>query len=323
MTTSTSNTRLRAALACLGLCLTLATPAAKAWNAEPTEVTFTNDLNVELKAQIFMPTDSAPVTGRPAVVMMHGCSGIYYTNYQGVDVIGSQFREWADTLTANGVVVMLVDSLTTRGLGSQCGNGAGVGLSEISDRPYDALAARRFLVDANLLQVDASRIGLMGWSHGGSTVLATLATRKPVQSSEDSPLATGSPFRVGIAYYPGGGLSDSRCTKYKADGSVQTTSCYGGLSTSVWDSYAPLYVYHGAADQTTSPGMVSTRITRAQASVGGNTVALTLYTGAGHSFDEPGVGGGACTSTAVTPNQCAKLSADASVLANLLSWLMP
>lgn len=296
-----------------------AAASAQAWSAQPTAVSFANASGLMLSGQVFTPTGAAPAVGRPAVVMLHGCAGLYYTNAQGQVSISSIYREWADRLTAAGYVALLVDSFGPRNAGNQCGNGAGTGVSEIFDRPADALAGRNFLA-AGGYGVNAARIGLLGWSHGASTVLSTLATRKPVEYTVDNPLAAGAPFRVGVAFYPGGGLSDSRCYQKRNDGST-TTSCWNGIALSVWDSYTPLAIHHGTADTTTLLSYVSTRVTRAQASAGGASVALTTYTDAVHSFDDPNTGGGACVSAASTPNPCAKLAGDTAAMATFATWL--
>lgn len=302
------NTRIRRAIAACGLALAAA--PALAWNAQPTPVNFLNEEGLNLSAQLFVPVAPAVNGSYPAVVMLHGCSGAY--NDSGG--ISNIYREWADRLTAAGYVALLVDSFTPRNTPDQCGNGAGVGVSEIFDRPKDAVAAYQYLTTANL-GVAAARVGLLGWSHGGSTVMSTLATTDPVNTTSASALATGSPFRVGVAFYPGGGLSDSRCGTYNG----APKSCWKGLSTSVWDSYAPLFIHHGTADTTTSLSNVQTRVTKAQSQAGGASVSLTAYTDAQHKFDDPGTGGGACTAT--TPNACAKQAADPVAMAAFQQYL--
>ena len=294
-----------------------ASTASMAWTITPTTVYFTNANGQQLSGHLFKPATATPVGGRPAVVMLHGCSGVFYVNPQGVASISSIYREWADRLAAAGYVALLVDSLSQRGLGSQCGNGPGVGLSEIFDRPADAVAGRNYLVGAGL-SVKADRIGLLGWSNGGSTVLATLATKKPVTYTVDSPLAVGAPFRVGVAFYPGAGLSDPKCYQVRPNGTT-TTSCWNGLDQTVWDSYAPLAIHQGTADTTTLPAYVNQRVGPAWASAGGAQISVSLYGAAVHSFDDPNTGGGVCDAT--KPNACAKATADAATMASFAKWL--
>jgi dienelactone hydrolase len=247
--------------------------------------------------------------------MLHGCAGVF--NADGN--ISSIYREWADRLMANGTTALLVDSFTPRSAGNQCNNGAGVGVSEVFDRPQDAVAGAAYLA-SGAVGVNAARIGVMGWSHGASTVMGTLATKDPVSYNSTNPQAAGTPFRVGVAFYAGGGLSDSRCGT-TSDGKLK--GCWKSLTDSRWDTYAPLYFHHGDADTTTTLAKVVSRVSQAQSLPGGASLNLTTYPGAEHSFDDAGVGGGACdtANAANTPNACAKQAADAAALTALLSNL--
>lgn len=284
---------------------------AFAWNSQPTEVTFQNTDGLTLQGRLFVPDNSSAAL--PAVIMLHGCKGVYNADGE----IKTLYREWADRLTAAGYVALLVDSFTPRGVGVQCSNGAGVGVSEIFDRPKDVVAARNYL--ASLPQtVNAAKIGVLGWSHGASTVVSALATTQPTDTNSANPNAAGAPIKVGIAFYAGCGLADSQCG---SQNNGNPASCWGGLSQSKWDSYAPLHFFHGNADTTTKLEYCNTRISRATLSTGGSVLSLTAYDQAVHSFDEPDVGGGVCVNSATTPNQCAKQHADAAALSALNQYL--
>lgn len=304
----------------LALALSLSAPlAAQAWNSPPTAVAFANASGLMLSGHLFSPAGSAPQAGRPAVVMLHGCAGVFNSGGN----ISSIYREWADRLTAAGYTALLVDSFTPRSATNQCGNGAGVGVSEIFDRPQDAVAAAQYLSANRIaLGINPARVGLLGWSHGASTVMSTLATTDPVNYSSASTLAAGSPFRVGVAFYPGAGLADPRCG-YTSDNKIK--GCWKSLSDSRWDSYVPIVFHHGDADTTTDLAKVVTRVGKAQSLAGGASLSLTTYAGAVHSFDDPNVGGGSCDAAqpANTPDACAKQAADAAVMGTLAQQLAP
>ncbi len=100
--------------------------AAQAWNSQATSVSFANASGLMLSGHLFTPSTPAPQAGRPAVVMLHGCAGVF----NDAGNISSIYREWADRLTAAGYAALLVDSFGSRAAGNQCGNGAGVGVSE-------------------------------------------------------------------------------------------------------------------------------------------------------------------------------------------------
>jgi dienelactone hydrolase len=118
----------------------------------------------------------------PAVVMMHDCSGL------GPRSSGAPGR-WANELRAQGYVVILPDSFSTRGYPNGICTDASKGRSKVRPvvRARDARAARAFL--QTLSYVDGERIGLMGGSHGGFTTLVTLS--RP-----------GSGFAAAVALYP-------------------------------------------------------------------------------------------------------------------------
>src|SRR5262249_56845655 len=66
-----------------------------------------------LKAVVFRPDGDGPF---PAVVAVHGCSGLFDTN----GAVRERYQDWGDHLAAAGFVVLYADSFTGRGLKSQC-----------------------------------------------------------------------------------------------------------------------------------------------------------------------------------------------------------
>jgi dienelactone hydrolase len=114
----------------------------------------------------------------PAVVMLHGCSGIS----------PKRDRRWAERLAGWGYVALQVDSFRPRGLSSVCTWSGREATDIIQQRVTDAYDAKRYL--AGMPFVDRSRIAVMGWSHGGITTLQTLYQE------------TDNPFRVAVAFYP-------------------------------------------------------------------------------------------------------------------------
>jgi carboxymethylenebutenolidase len=128
----------------------------------------------------------------------------------------------------------------------------------VTVRPFDAYGALAFL--RSLPAVDPERIGLQGWSNGGSATLAAMAPDAPGLPASDP--AQG--FRAALAFYPACGLKDHFAeTRYRA--------------------YAPLRVYIGTADEEVSPQRCRALLTDAAGDVG-----IHFYDEATHDFDDPG-----------------------------------
>ncbi|MFY8113563.1 MAG: dienelactone hydrolase family protein [Rhabdaerophilum sp.] len=138
---------------------------------------------VMLKALMLKPAGAGPF---PAVIALHGCGGL---GSRG-EVMSARHRDWGDRLQAAGFVVVFPESFASRGLGSQCN----VRDRDVrsKDRAYDAFATAEWL--AARPDIQRSRIGLLGWSNGGTTVLS---------AARDIRRPKGVDFKTAIAFYPG------------------------------------------------------------------------------------------------------------------------
>jgi dienelactone hydrolase len=200
----------------------------------------------EIPIRVSRPEGAGPF---PAVVIMHDCSGL------GPASSGAPAR-WTKELVGRGYVVIVPDSFTTRGYPSGVCTEASRSRGDVSPAhrvtdAYMALAHARALAD-----VDGSRVGIMGGSHGGSTVLETVAT-----SSANQALAReGAGFVAAVALYP-------RCQPY----------AWG------YTPIAPLLILIGEKDDWTPAEQCRTLVEGARAS--GQPVTLKIYPGAHHSFD--------------------------------------
>lgn len=132
---------------------------------------------------------------RPAVVALHGCGGLHAKDGR----LSSRYTETAARLHAAGYAVLLPDSFGSRGVASICGiryRDREAGLT-VAQRVQDARAALAWA--AAQPGVDVQRIGVLGWSNGGTTALNLLEQRQAHPAAGDPPLA-------GVAvFYPGCG----------------------------------------------------------------------------------------------------------------------
>ena len=115
----------------------------------------------------------------PAVVVLHGCSGI-----------SSHSAHIADKLGSWGYVALAVDSLGPRGIVGQCSGGL------FEDQATDAYAALRYLSQLDF--VDPARVAVLGQSMGGAAALYAVDRTLVAQYFNER-------FRAAIAYYPGHG----------------------------------------------------------------------------------------------------------------------
>jgi dienelactone hydrolase len=144
--------------------------------------------SVQLKGWWYPVKTTSPA---PAIVLLHGCSGMLDRRGQP----GERMRDYRAFLNGQGFHVLMVDSLTPRGEKEICTQRTGTRRITQANRRPDALAALQWL--AQQPGVDAKRLGLMGWSNGGSTVLsATNRKHRDVVSAPQAPA-------FAVAFYPG------------------------------------------------------------------------------------------------------------------------
>ncbi len=128
---------------------------------------------------------------RPALVLLHGCGGAFGRGLQ----LAERYTELASRLADMGVQALVLDSLTPRGERELCTQRNGQRKVTQLQRRRDALGALQWL--AAQPGVDGSRLGVLGWSNGGSTVLAAtnLAHDEVARAAVKPSLA--------VAFYPG------------------------------------------------------------------------------------------------------------------------
>ncbi len=177
----------------------------------------------------------------PAVVLVHGSGGL-----------SGYIDAWVERLGAMGVATFVFDSYTPRELTSVTNDHALFGSLAMAVDAFRALA-----VVAKHPRIDPSRIGIMGFSFGGQTALATAMKRfSSVYGS------AGSSYALYIAFYP-------LCiTSYLHDDDVASR---------------PIRIFHGAADDLAPASACRDYVQRLQKA--GKDATLTEYAGAHHVFD--------------------------------------
>jgi dienelactone hydrolase len=207
-------------------------PALKEFQGEP----------VQLSALMFKPAGPGPF---PAIVMLHGCSGMFSAS--GYPTASYRYR--AELFAQNGYVAVLTDSFNPRGHWSICDLQKRP-ILESRERAEDAYATREWLAAQPFVRKD--RIGLIGWSNGAGGTLWGMREIQPYRG-----------FRSAVAFYPGCRTLSRAKTPYKP--------------------YAPLLILTGEADDWTpaAPCVELTKTARAQ----GAPMDIVTYPGAHHAFD--------------------------------------
>jgi len=205
--------------------------------AQPRHVIIPERGGINLQAKLFLPTGGAKTA--PGIVALHGCGGPLPRRDDG----------WAQLLSTQGHAVLLPDSFASRGLKPECRQSTH-GADAYGPRRADALAAAAWL--AAQPDTPPGGILLLGWSDGGTTVLASIAA---------APDLAPHLLRGAIAFYP---------------------ACTRTVKLPHWQPTVPLLILMGAADDWTPPAPC-----QALAAANPKKIQITLFPGAYHDFDVP------------------------------------
>jgi len=212
-----------------------------------------------------------------AVVVLHDCSGL------GARSSGSPMR-WATLLAGQGYVAIIPDSFSTRGFPEGVCTAPDPEPDEVFprlrrvapiQRAFDAYAALAYL--RSLPFVDGAHVGVIGGSHGRSSLLAAMVT----PASNWAPLVEERRhgFAAGVALYPGWAGQYGAWSAMHEFGDHGAVTAYSG----VYQPIAPLLILVGERDDWTPAKPCEELAQRAQAA--GYPVAIKVYSGAKHSFD--------------------------------------
>jgi carboxymethylenebutenolidase len=233
----------------------------------PERVTFPSaDRHTTLVGYVFKP--DAPRGARvPAVVMMHGRAGPYSSRAKGLydaSTLSKRHQAWGRLWAAQGYVAIMVDGFGPRGYPQGFPRfsykSRPEDLNEVAVRPLDAYGALAYLRARP--DVAADRVGLIGWSNGGSAGLSTLSVDAP-GIAHPTP---GTGFRAALIFYAACGLK-------------------GEFDEKGYRPYAPVQVFHGTGDEEVSASRCVALVERSRAQ--GGDISITLYDGATHGFDDP------------------------------------
>jgi dienelactone hydrolase len=235
-----------------------------------------------LTGVLYRPRDDGPFA---AIVLMHGCGGLRDKSGR----LAARHADWAQRFHGLGYVVLHVDSFTPRGVPELC-TVKNRPVNPNRERVRDAYGALLYL--QSLPFVRADRIGLMGWSHGGSTVLSTVAEQA---RGRPRTLDKGD-FRAAVAFYPG---------------------CRASLQSRTWTTRIPLEILHGEKDDWTPIEPCRALVLRVRTA--GAPVELVTYPNAFHGFDTPNSAVRVRKDVATTPTGTATVGTDPKARADAIT----
>ncbi len=163
------------ALVCLVVSLLLAAPVAAQSIRFPSVAVGNSQAGPEVAAWVQKPAGSGPF---PAIILAHSCAG---TN--------SHTNEWARLLAGWGYLVLVPDSFNPRGTKAVCTT---PNVVTPDMRVADIAGALDYL--ASRPDVIKGKVGLIGHSHGGSTVIRSVQASFGLKQRG---------LAAAVAYYPG------------------------------------------------------------------------------------------------------------------------
>ncbi len=139
-----------------------------------------NKHKVNLPAEVHRVSKDKVVKA-PTVILLHGCAGPSNENFQ----------PWIKSLNSWGYNAVMINSISPRGA------------NQICDRPFMVVTPEQRSVDAYdtakwVIQQEwaTDKLGIIGFSHGGATVLQSVAA-KTIERNFGKQIIT-----AGVAYYP-------------------------------------------------------------------------------------------------------------------------
>lgn len=209
---------------------------------ETVEILTVND--EVMNAYLWLPEDYDANNDYSAVVMVHGCGGAHYRDEPEkwtAQYVSGKYKVWGKLLNEQDIIALMVDSFTHRDVNGDVGGGVCGGdpldrpnkIDPVSVRPADIAYGISWLKSRD--DIDADKIGVLGYSNGGTTALVYANHEALVAQQDDLDLAGKSWFDLPysdefkastiVSLYPGCGLNGySEATNNIFDSSFSTSS---------------------------------------------------------------------------------------------------
>ena len=202
---------------------------------------------IQVNHKIYSPAGEGPF---PVIIAIPGCSGVSLNGPEtdagrpgdeGDKLFRRHYAKMAERLRKDGYLVVLIDYLTAEGVLNTCG-------WEIHPNRVGEYVKESIPFVKTIPIADASKISIIGWSHGGEGVLSWLS------NIDEAPQGV----RAAVTIYPG-------CNTIKP-----------------WISSLPVLLIIGESDDIALPSICNELVESLDSKV---NVKVKSYPGARHGFD--------------------------------------
>jgi|GEM_PF-214952 dienelactone hydrolase len=185
----------------------------------------------------------------PAMLLVHGSRGPQWHHK----------ARYEQRFNDAGIATFTIDSFAPRGIDSTVGRQHRLSLF---NQTFDALSALQWL--RNQPRIDAQRIGIIGWSRGGTVAIDAWRQRSVAEYRRHAGVGDDFGFAAHIAFYP---------------------SC-SGREARIEMSGVPMLMLIGKEDDWT--GVRACREWANAVRAAGHALEAVIYDDAAHAFDYPG-----------------------------------
>jgi dienelactone hydrolase len=259
-----------------------------------------------LKAILFIPASD---TLLPAVVVQHGCGGMWVGNDPASNNMASQFDTWVDSFRVHRMAALFIDSYSARNEDEFCGvvPPTNIPISGEFVRPRDAYEGLMYL-RTQTTRINGNKVALLGFSHGGTSALATMVDSVAVAKASAwsyktyNPTTTHTSGVLAPANYPAAGGFVAAVSYYPGASFFEYFGKPATPSDGKYVPYAPVLVHAAATDplytaqytnnddpnnikQSAYNGLLQKAVRNGSSVANGNQMVLHVYSGAAHSFD--------------------------------------
>lgn len=262
-------------------------------------LSITSSKGGQLNAYVWLPEGYDMSHSYKAVVLAHGCGGAHYKDEPHkwtARYIAGKFKVWGKLFNEQGLIVMLVDSFSTRDLNGDVGGGVCSSSDTALNRPekIDPVTVRPADIADGIAYLkqnyNVEKVGVVGFSNGGTSALV-LANHEQLAQQDISPkdgFLDGTtkawfdvPFEPSyqanliVSMYPGCGLNGYTSS------SVNTITSF--------DTYTDSFLFIASTDtalpNNTKEKCQNLAITDAQGSYVNSNMMLTVVPDTNHQFD--------------------------------------